>query len=247
MHGRASIVAAADSRGSTRLLELKEAAPLAMRWTRDAVFLVATAQGLLADDTVELHITVQQGATLRIRSAAATLAYESSNARFSITADVAPGGFLDFEPEPLIATQRCRLSLHSQVTLARGARLRWSENVLLGRFQEEPGDLATSIVVDSDHRPLLRHQLTIGTDAPAWDGPAALGGARAVGYRVIVDPKAHAVTRVGTTWAAMALDGHATVISVLARDHQELISSLAAAEDSIAPSDQPVVGVLAAR
>jgi urease accessory protein len=245
MQARASIVADVDSRGLTRLVELREAAPLAMRWTRDAVFLVSTAQGLLGEDTVELNVSVRPGATLRIRSAAATLAYASSNARFLITADVASGGFLDWEPEPLIATRHCRLSLQSNVTLSGDARLRWTENCLLGRFQEEPGDLSASIFVDYDCRPLLRHQLTIGNDAPAWDGPAGLGGTRAVGYRLIVDRDQAAATHVGAGWAAMALDERATVISALAKDHQSLCSKLQCAEQSLIAHDQGLEVALA--
>ena len=245
MESRASIVAELDSRGETRIVGLSEAAPLALRWTRDAVFLVSTAQGLLGDDALELHVTVRAGATLRIRSAAAMLAYTSRNARFSVTAEVASGGFLDWEPEPLITTRHCRLSVHSHLTLAGDARLRWTESCLLGRFEEEPGDLATSISVNHDGWPLLRHELTIGSDAPSWDGPAGLGGARAIGYRVVVDPRRTAMTRAGAGWAAMALDTQSVVISALATDHQGLIRNFRCAEESLTAGGQPSEAALA--
>jgi urease accessory protein len=38
-------------------------------------------------------------------------------------------------------------------------------------------------------RPLLHHELSVGPDAPGWDGPAVLGGARAAGSLVAVVPE----------------------------------------------------------
>lgn len=229
MQARARIVAETDSTGSTRLVDMRDAAPIGLRWTRDAVYLVSTAQGLVGDDDLELEITVRPGATLHIRSAAATLAYASSGARLSIRASVGSGGTLNWRPEPLIATRYCDLTVNAEITLAGDASLDWTEECLLGRFGEEPGNLNVSISIDRAGRPLLRHQLLVGAASPSWDGPAVLGGARAVGYRIAVGGASRA-TGSGSDWAVMRLDDDSHVITGLAQDYASLRRAMTEAQ-----------------
>jgi urease accessory protein len=59
---------------------------------------------------------------------------------------------------------------------------------VLGRSDEEPGRLTTRLIVHRDGRPLLDQQLDTGPGAPGWDSGAVLGGHRAVGQLLVVDP-----------------------------------------------------------
>jgi urease accessory protein len=230
MRAHARVVAEADPRRPYRLVEMTDSAPIGLRWTRDAIYLVGTAQSLLAEDELLLEVVVRKGATLCLRSAAASIAYASSNARLTVSCSVESGGVLDWQPEPLIATHRCNATVRAEIALANGAGLRWNEEVILGRYEEPAGDLDLTVSVDHDGGPLLRHQLLVGSAAPGWNGPATLAGHRAVGYRVIAGTCARPAAASGEGWAVLELDGPGAVITVVAHDQAELRRRLTLAE-----------------
>jgi urease accessory protein len=232
MRASARLVVEADPLGKTRIIELTASAPLGMRMTRDALYLIGTAQGLVGDDDLELEITVRRGATLHVRSVAATIAYASNNAHLRITCFVETGGHLGWRPEPIIATHRCRVRVSSHIYLTKGATLEWNEECLLGRCNEEPGDLDLVCNIDYDHQPLLRHQLRIGSEAGGWDGPAGIGGYRAVGYCAFVGEDLETEARHGKGWAACNLDGPGFVISALATNLLDLREQMEQARGS---------------
>jgi urease accessory protein len=229
MRSAARVVAEAGSDGRTRLIELAAAAPLGLRPTRDALMLVSTAQGLLDDDDLTLEVVVGPGATLVVRSAAATVAYTSRHARLTVSCSVAPGGRLDWRPEPLIATAGCHLSLEARIVLEAGAALRWTEELVLGRLHEVPGSFATSLSVDLAGLPLLRHELAVGPDAPGWDGPAIVGSHRAVGLTLFAGALATPASAAGAAWAVMELAGGGALVSAFASDIPELRLAMAEA------------------
>lgn len=197
MWAGARLVAVADGAGRTTLPELRSAVPLVLRRTGsrigsargeaggDAwVHLVGGAAGPLGGDRLRLEITVGVGAAVHLRSVAASVALPGRAGHAStldIVAIVAPGGLLDFAPEPWVAAAGSRHTTRVQVTLADGAGLRWRDELVCGRHGEEPGCARTELRVRHAGRPLLAHTLTVGTGAPGWDSPAVLGPARAAG------------------------------------------------------------------
>lgn len=231
MQAHARLRAEADAHGGVRLAELTQAAPLGLRPVGDAVYLVGSAAGPLGGDRVRLDVTVGPGARLVVRSAAASITYAGWDAGLLVEADVGEGGELDWRLEPLVATAGCRHVYEARVRLAPTARLRWTEEVLLGRYRERPGHIDLRLTVDIGDRPLLRHQLVVGPDRPAWDGPAVTAGFRAVGLRLDAGPTG-SDTGAGATgdgWARMPLDGPGVLTTVLAEDLPELRRRTAAA------------------
>ena len=75
MRASARLVAEATRAGPTRLVEVSASAPFAVRETPDGVFLVGSAQGLVGSDELELDLVVGDGASLTLRTAAASIAY----------------------------------------------------------------------------------------------------------------------------------------------------------------------------
>ena len=76
-------------------------APLILRWTPDAVYLVGGAAGPLAGDVLELRIEPRAGAALRLRTAAAAVALPGRDGQesvLSVTISVAAGGRLEYLP-----------------------------------------------------------------------------------------------------------------------------------------------------
>jgi len=240
MRASAELTAAAPlvAGGPPRLVRRRDAAPVAWRATPDAVYMVGTAASPVDHDVVDIDVSVEPGAALQLRSAAATVAWSGTGSEHHITASVADGASLVWHPEPLIATAGCCHRQRARVRLERRGKVRWIEELLLGRHGEEPGALDLRLDVDVDGRPLLRHQLAVGPGAPAWEGPAVLGPWRCLG--LILDagvgtppcpPAAHSGP--GGAWAALQLEGPGRLLLALAPDLPALRLALAAAQESI--------------
>ncbi|MFI6033652.1 urease accessory protein UreD [Streptomyces sp. NPDC051315] len=199
VHATARIRARADGRGGTSLPVLDSDGPLALRRTRGGdggqarVVLVGAMSGPLGGDRFAVETAVGSGARLRLGSAAATIALPGQikdEAHYDVRIDVADGGELHWLPEPLISAKGSDLYVTTRVDLAPGARLVLREEQVLGRAGEEPGRLTSRLAVRVGGRAVLDQELSCGPGAPAgWDGPAVLGGHRALGQLVIARPE----------------------------------------------------------
>lgn len=196
MEAAAWVVAEATGDGSTRLAVVRSQAPLLLRRTGDEdravrVHLVGGAAGPLGGDRLRLEIEVGPGARLCLRTVAASVALpgpDGAASRVEVHATVAAGGRLAWLPEPLVAAAGCRHHAGGRVDLAEGARLTWRDELVCGRSGEAPGDAVVGLAVTYGGVPLYRHELSVGPDAPGWDGPAVLDGAGAAGSLLRVDP-----------------------------------------------------------
>ncbi|WP_048819734.1 urease accessory protein UreD [Streptomyces ipomoeae] len=227
----ARIAARADGRGGTALPVLESEGPLALRRTRGSgdearVMLVGAMSGPLGGDRFAVEAEVGEGARLRLGSAAATIALPGQSkgeARYDVRIEVAAGGELHWLPEQLISAQGSDLCVSTSVELAAGARLVFREEQVLGRVGEEPGRLSSRLTLRLDGRPLLDQEVACGPGAPGgWDGPAVLGGYRALGQLVVVRPEFTERVPEPRVWGESAaltpLAGPAVLVSALAPD-----------------------------
>ncbi|WP_217567319.1 urease accessory protein UreD [Streptomyces sp. GbtcB7] len=227
----ARIGARADGRGGTALPVLEGEGPLALRRTRASgdearVMLVGAMSGPLGGDRFAVEAEVGEGARLHVGSAAATIALPGQakgEARYDVRLDVSGGGELRWLPEQLISAQGSDLYVSSRVELRSGARLVFREEQVLGRVGEQPGRLTSRLTVRLDGRPLLDQELSCGPGAPGgWDGPAGLGGHRALGQLLVVQPEFESeppqARLLGEYAAVMPLAGPAALVSALAPD-----------------------------
>ncbi|UUU27893.1 urease accessory protein UreD [Streptomyces sp. DSM 40750] len=227
----ARIAARADGRRGTALPVLESDGPLALRRTRGSgdearVMLVGAMSGPLGGDRFAVEAEVGEGARLRVGSAAATIALPGQakgEARYDVRIDVAAGGELRWLPEQLISARGSDLRVSTRVELAADARLVFREEQVLGRTGEEPGRLSSRLSVWSGGRPLLDQEVACGPGAPGgWDGPAVLGGYRALGQLVVVRPEfaeqPPGPRVLGESAALTPLAGPAVLVSALAPD-----------------------------
>ncbi|MGW1954505.1 urease accessory protein UreD [Streptomyces sp. NPDC001920] len=242
----ARIVARDDGRGGTALPVLDSDGPLALRRTRGSaaearVVLVGAMSGPLGGDHFTVEAEVAAGARLRVGSAAATIALpgQSKNeARYDVWLTVADGAELHWLPEQLISARGSDLRVTTQVDVAATGRLVLREEQVLGRVGEEPGRLGSRIRVRVADRPVLDQEVACGPGAPGgWDGPAGLGGLRAVGQLVVVRPEFadHPVKArmLGENAAVMPLAGPAALVSAVAADALRLRGLLDEALESV--------------
>ena len=162
--------------GSTMLAELRGEAPLLPRATGERggpiaqVHLVGGAAGPLGGDELFLDIEVGPGASLVLRTVAATLALPGPGGAVSVTTirvSVAEGGRLAWLPEPLVAAAGCHHAQVSTVELATGARLVWREELVAGRHGEPPGRLRQDTRLRLDAVTVLAQDYTLDAEALA--------------------------------------------------------------------------------
>src|SRR5204862_1277911 len=107
----AEVVAEPGPGGGTRVPVLRSAAPLVLRRTPEAVYLVGAAAGPLGGDQLSLRITVRAGACLRLRTVAASVALpglDDAESVLTVIATVEPGGALEYLPEPVVVANGAR-------------------------------------------------------------------------------------------------------------------------------------------
>jgi len=227
----ARIVARQDGRGGTALPVLDGEGPLAPRRTRGSgaearVMLVGAMSGPLGGDAFAVEAGVESGARLRVGSAAATIALPGQtkgDARYDVRLRVEDGAELLWLPEQLISAKGSDLYVTTRAEVGAGARLVLREEQVLGRVGEEPGRLTSRLTVRVEGRTVLDQELACGPGAPGgWDGPAVLGGHRAVGQLVVVRPEFAvepvAARVLGDGAALVPLAGPAVLVSAVAAD-----------------------------
>jgi urease accessory protein len=217
----------ADGSGTTRLAVLHSEPPLLLRPTGpDTVHLVGGAAGPLGGDRLRIEVSVGPGASLTVRTVAASLALPGSDgapSRLEISASVAAGGRLCWLPEPLIAAAGCRHTAQTTIDVAPGATLLWRDELRCGRHGERPGDVELLTRLRVGDAEIYRHELAIGPGTPGWSSPAVLGDARAVGSLLIVDPAwletgPPPAQVLGPDAVAMPLAGPAVLVAALSVD-----------------------------
>ncbi|MHC5904480.1 urease accessory protein UreD [Streptomyces sp. S6] len=229
----ARLRATPDGRGGTALPVLESDGPLALRRTRAEhphearVLLVGAMSGPLGGDSFRVEATADAGARLSLGSAAATIALPGQHkgeARYDVRLRGACASQLRWLPEPLISANGSDLHVTTRIDLEPGARLVYREEQILGRVGEEPGRLTSRLSLRIGERPVLDQELSCGTGAPGgWDGPAVLGGHRALGQLLVVRPEfadTPAPVRVLADGAAsvVPLSGPAALVTALAPD-----------------------------
>ncbi|BBZ44104.1 urease accessory protein UreD [Mycobacterium parmense] len=140
----------------------------------DTVHLVSAAATPLGGDSIDIRVVVAANATLRLRSAAATVALPgagtpTSHARWQL--EVA--GTLDVDLEPTVVAADARHLSDATLILRDDARVRFRERVQIGRCDERQGFWSGSLRVDRDGQPVLRHRVEVGAGSLADDRIAA--------------------------------------------------------------------------
>ena len=229
MRASAAAVVEAAPPGGWRLTRAVDAPPVAWRRAAGQLWMVGTSASPVGDDDVAVALDVGAGAVCAVRSVAATVAWSGRGSRQRTSVTVADGACLDWAPQPLVATARCDHTSEAAVHLGPGARLRWVEQLVLGRSGESPGRLRADLRVDVGGLPLLRHSLVLGGPV----SPAVLGDAGAVGLVLVAGPGVAPPAAAGEGWAVMPLAGPGAVALAVGADALAVADGLCAAESAL--------------
>jgi urease accessory protein len=180
-------------------------------------------------------VSVGPGAALIMRDVSASLLLPGPHGEHStshVAVRICAGATFVWLPRPLIATQGCRHRAVSSIGLEPGARLLVREELLLGRFGEDPGSVRQRLRVSIADRPLYDQEIAIGPEAEGWQAAAVTAGRRAIGCVLVVDPDWVECPpnlpppRSETEAVLLRLAGPGAVVSALAGDALRLRRSL---------------------
>jgi urease accessory protein len=213
--------------GRSRATELRSDPPLSLRETPTGVHLVASGAGPVGGDDLALVVRLGPGATLDLRSVAASMAHPGPSGRPSnllVEVDVGEGAHLRWTPEPTILVRGCDHRVTTRIALGRAASLVWRDELVLGRHDEEPGSVLQRLRVDGPTGPVLRTDVVVGPRWPGSLGPGGTGAVRGIGSLLAVSADASALLdvrpdggtdadrrgiaagdRAGARWAATSL------------------------------------------
>lgn len=166
MKAHAHLTVERDAAGRSVVRTLRSAAPLTLIPVRGEpiVHLVNSAASPLGGDDLTLTIRVGPRACLTLAGIAASVALpgpHGEKSRSTVHIELCEDATLAYLPEPTVITRRARHESVLTAALAAGAHLHTRETLVLGRANEEPGELATALHVTRDGRPVLRQQLTV--------------------------------------------------------------------------------------
>lgn len=136
----------------------------------DTVHLVSAAATPLGGDTIHVRVVVEEGARLRVRTAAATVTLPGSTTPESHafwTLEV--GGELDVDPQPTVVAATSRHFTTTRLELTGSARVRLRERIQIGRSDERQGFWSGSLHADVDGAALLRHRIELGSGSVTDD------------------------------------------------------------------------------
>lgn len=240
-----SRVATQLRRGATCVSTLHAEAPLLLRTTRQKepepwavtgvarVSLTAGAAGPIGGDDYRLDVEVGAGSTLVLSDISPTLLLpgpDGAASSYTVTVDVGKDATLIWLAEPLIAARCCNHRHDISVALHPSARLMMREELLLGRHGEACGAVRQRIRVRRGGSPQHRQELAVGPGATGYDSAAVLGGARAVGSVLIVDPAWEQAPpgecAPSPSAAVLPLAGPAVLITAVADDNLALRAEL---------------------
>lgn len=173
--------------GRTRCTTLRSAPPISLRETPDGLFLVASGAGPLGGDHLSLDLEVRAGATLVVRSAAASMVLPGpTGTRSSLVVRARVAGSLTWAPETTLLVEGCDHHAVTEIDLVDEGTIDWRETIVLGRHDQPSGSMLQRLQVDRNGHPLLRTEVPLG---PRWvgaEGPAGTDGARVVGSVLLV-------------------------------------------------------------
>ena len=139
--GHLRLVCARGGDGASYLAEKSYAVPLHVSkpyWDGHGLLvnLVSPTAGMLEGDCVDCSVQVKPGASLILSAPAATRVHTmrgGGTAKLDQRFVVRNGGFLEYNPEPLILQSRSNFTQHTRVELEAGAEVLFLENLLPGR------------------------------------------------------------------------------------------------------------------
>ncbi|HEX6360085.1 urease accessory protein UreD [Actinophytocola sp.] len=213
MKAHAHLTVERDATGRSVVRTLRSASPLTLIPVRGrpVVHLVNSAASPLGGDELTLTVQIGPGACLTLAGIAASVALpgpHGEKSRTTVHLELGDGATVSYLPEPTVITRRARHESVLAVALAEGAHLHTRETLVLGRANELPGELTSTMVVTRCGRPVLRQSLQVTRET--------LLGKRVLATELSTSDTLE--TASGPWWARTRLAAGGTLTTALADD-----------------------------
>lgn len=180
------------------------------------VALVAEGALLLADDLIEVDVSVGPGAALDLVEPSGTVAYDmrGGSARWHVRVHLAENAQLRWHGKPFVVADGADVNREIRIDLAVGATAMLRETLVLGRSGERGGSLTQRTRVSHAGQPLLVEDLVLGAHRPPT---GLLGPWRVVDTASVLGRRADDIpnTLVGEGAHRFDLEGPGTLIRSL--------------------------------
>lgn len=157
-----------------------------------SVYLQSASGGIYADDHLSLSVAVAEGAAAHLTTQSATIVHDTRGkpARLTTAATVTSGGFLALLPDPLVLFPGACIALHTDVTMADGAKALLADSACLHDPGGEgrPFDSLSASVTVRDAAGRIRLMDRSNIHGNALGGLAVLGRYRAWGLLLVLAP-----------------------------------------------------------
>lgn len=177
MRASTSIRVSRDARGRSVVDSLRCEAPLLVRVDGGSeeltLLLVGGAAGPVGGDDLGFELDIDDGASVVVRSIAATLAQPGptgDTSRAISRVRVGSGASLDWCTEPLISVRGSDHHVRFELEVAADARARVTESFRLGRSHEPSGTLSVRQRISRAGAVMLDHESRMGDGAFASSG-----------------------------------------------------------------------------
>jgi urease accessory protein len=142
----------------------------ARRTEAATVHLISAAATPLGGDRIRVRVVVEPGATLRVRTAAATMAMPGPvTCESRADWDLEVAGHLDLDPQPTIVAGLARHLTSLQVHVTEQGSIWMRERIQIGRSGERQGFWTGALHADVAGTPLLRHRIELGSGSVTDD------------------------------------------------------------------------------
>jgi urease accessory protein len=159
------------------------------------VVLVQSGACLIADDDVQIAVSLGAGAALELSEIGATIAHDvrgHAGAKLSLEIEIDSGSTLIWAAAPLVLSRGAVLRRRVRVGVRAGAAVLLRDTLVLGRADEPPGALDADLSATVDGTPLLRERLLIGGQGLPPGSPIGLAGRRVLDTAMLLgrrDPR----------------------------------------------------------
>lgn len=231
MEGRAVVRVHLDGTGRLVYDELRSTALVMLRRAAGSLYLASRAATPLGGDRMVLDIELGPGVPLTVRSVSAAVARRGEGASSVIvSAQIAAGASLVWDGAPGVSAHGSDHHAIARITVEPGGRCWWREEIVLGRSGEAPGRWRSQLQVDRGSAPVLRHEITIGSNTPAAASPAVIRAARVVtsvlGIGVETVPASVVEDLAGRATVLPLATGSDLLVTVLAAGHLDALRLL---------------------
>ena len=195
LKGHLHLVCARSADGSSHLREKSFAAPIHVSkpyWDGHALLvnLASPTAGLLEGDRVECFVRVESGASLVLSAPAATRVHTmrgGGTAKLDQRFVVCKGGFLEYNPEPLILQRGSTFTQRTRIELETGGEALFLENLLPGRVAHGEvfafDSFRNRLEIMREDRPLVLENYSLAAGTPSLrDWQAAFPEAGYAGF-----------------------------------------------------------------